>query len=571
MLRFFLVFLIIFLNVTASTDALASEKLKIKISGITGPALTNVETRLLAEEESYGSSLSQQDIESIYRDAPLLIKKALEPYGYFAAKIEPQLTEQPQSWIAHFNISPGPLLKIKNLDIKIEGPGKSDPIIQKFIEDFPLSPGQVLIAENYENAKEALFQVVNNQGYLKAILEKKEIRVNLKTYSADITLHLNTGSRYYFGHISFAQSAFAPSFLKRFVSIQEGEPFSSLKLLNFQQNLSKSRYFKSVIVNPEFDQVEDNHIPTSVQVTLPKSQQYNIGVGYGTFTGPRLTLGTDLRRISDAGQHFSAQMKLSSVLSGLAAKYYIPGDNPLTDQYTLGLNVQRFVPKNGSSISETLSAGYLKTKDKWNHTVTLNFLNDRYSENNQPLRNSHLLYPSYTISRLSTDDALNPRFGSSINLTVQGATDEIASTTNFFQTQSKAKYIFSPTEESKVILAANLGYTIVKDLNQLPLTMNFFAGGLNSIRGYPYDSIGPGRYLRVGSAEIQHKIVGNWSLAAFYDIGTASDHFNDSLNVGDGLGVIYSSMIGPIKVYVGRAETKDDKPLSLEFSIGPDF
>lgn len=571
MVRSILLFIIIFLSVIAISEAFAKEKLIIEIRGVQENVLQNVQARLAILEEAYGDELTSFDIQNFYREAPNNIKKALEPYGYFKAQIHPKLEQKKSEWTAYFKIEPGTALRIHDIDLKITGPGKDDPVILQFIKQFPLVKEQVLWTDEYETAKETLFQVVNNQGYLKAVLEKKEIRIDLTHYTATIILHLNTGPRYYFGHISFANSPFAPEFLQRFVSFREGEPFSSMELLKFQQDLSNGRYFKNVIVNPEFDQAENYKIPTRIEVTVPKSQQYNIGLGYGTFTGPRLTLGMDLRRIADEGQRFTTQLKLSSVLSGLAAKYYIPGNNPLTDQYTLGLNVQRFVPKNGNSLSETLSAGYLKTLGKGHHSVTLNLLNDRYSENDLPLRNSHLLYPSYNISRISADDIINPHFGSSINFTIQGASENIASTTNFFQAEIKNKYIFSPSTDSRVIFSGNLGYTVVNDLNQLPLTMNFFAGGLNSIRGYAYDSIGPGRYLRVGSVEFQHKIVGNWSGAAFYDFGNASDHFNDPLKRGDGFGLIYTSMIGPIKIYVARAESNKDKPLSIEFSIGPEF
>lgn len=549
----------------------AKEVLTIEISSLEGDALSNVQTRLDIEQASYEGELTAADIKNFYRDAPQYIVKALEPYGYFKPEIDAKLTEDHSIWHAQFKIKKGPAIHISNMVVTVTGPGKDNPEILAFIKKFPLSTHQKLIIDQYEKAKETFFEVVNNQGYLKAKLDKKEILINTENNTAEIILEMNTGPQYYFGAISYNQSAYATSFLKRFNTIQEGQPFSSLKLLQYQQELSGSRYFKNISVTPEFDQTEQNKVPTKVDITLPKSQQYNIGAGYGTFTGPRLTMGMDLRRIGDEGQHFTAQTKISSVLSGLSAKYYIPGDNPLTDQYTLGLNVQRFRPKNGESFSESISAAYVKQIGLWRHTLSLNALNDLYKQNKEKLRNSHLLYPSYNISRISADNIINPRFGSSLNFTIQGGNANVLSTTSFFQAELKGKYIFSPTRHSRVILRSDLGYTVVNDLNQLPLTLNFFAGGLNSIRGFPYDSIGPGRYLRVGSVEIQHKIVGDLSGAAFYDFGNASDHFNDGFNRGDGLGLIYKSAIGPIKLYAGRAESKKGKPMSIEFSIGPEF
>lgn len=554
-----IIFLVILLLITPFAIANTPQ---ITISGITGSSLKNVEARLNLALEQYSG-----DDETFYADAPSHIKKALAPYGFF--KVEVQTIRHNNS--VHFKINPGQPITIQSIDLQILGPGKDEAAIQIIAKKYRLLEAKILHTEEYEKTKDVLFEAAAKLGYLKAFLEKKAIKIDLSKNTAHVILHFNTGERYYFGHILFNENPFAAEFLKRFMTFKEGEPFSSEKLLEFQNNLSNSHYFNKVIVNPLFEQTDKNDIPTQVELTVPKSQQYKIGLGYGTFTGPRLTAGFDWRRIGDAGQHLSTELKLSSVLSGLSAKYFIPGEHPLTDQYMLGLNVQHFVPENGDSFSETLSFGLLKSLEKWRHSITINFLNDRYEENNLPLRTSHLLYPSYTISRISADDLLHPKRGSSMSLTVQGASKTFASTTSFFQTEWKGKYIFSPTDNSKIILANHFGYTVVEELNQLPLTMNFFAGGLNSVRGYSYDSLGPGRYLRTGSLEFQHKIAGDWSAAVFYDVGTASNHFNDPLKKGDGFGVIYSSPIGPIKVYVARAESDETKPLSLEFSIGPEF
>ncbi len=142
---------------------------------------------------------------------------------------------------------------------------------------------------------------------------------------------------------------------------------------------------------------------------------------------------------------------------------------------------------------------------------------------------------------------------------------------SFFQSEIKGKQIFSPTKNSRVIIRGDLGYSVVEDLDKLPLTLRFFAGGLGSVRGFAYSSLGPGRYLKVASAELQHRIYGNWSGAIFYDVGTASNQFNASPSRGAGLGLIYSSIIGPIQVYVSRAESSPGKPFRIDFNLGPDF
>ena len=553
------------------SGTLFAATVNIEIKGITGETLKNIQARLAVLQQSYGADLSDDDIKDFYKTAPDNIRKALEPFGYFKSKMTSQLIHNPTHWTAEFFIQPGPVLKISRLDVTLMGPGQFDEALQKFVQHFPLKPGQPFENETYEKAKNNFFEIANNQGYLKATLAKKEIRIDLKKYTAEIILRLDTGPRYYFGAIHFSESPFATEFLDRFLSIHADQPYSSEELLKLQRNLSNSRYFKEVAVDPDFQEQNNNKVPVNIKVTAPKAQQYNIGAGYGTFTGPRLTLGMNMRRVTDTGQHFNAQLKLSPVLSGLAAKYFIPGNNPLTDEYTIGANYQKFVPKNGQSFSETLSAGYVKNITPWQISLTTNYLTERYQVENNPNRSSHMLYPAFNIARIKADDLIKPTSGSSFSFNVQGATQNMLSTTNFFQSEVKGKYIFSPTQKSHVILRGDLGYTVVDNLDQLPLTLNFFAGGIGSIRGYPFSGFGPGRYLEVASAEYQHQIVGDWNGALFYDFGTTTDHFNKNFKRGVGVGVVYKSIIGPVQLYVARALDSTGKPSRIEFSIGPEF
>lgn len=564
------VFMISFCLLFAQSS-FAGAALRIIVTGVTGDTLKNVQDQLAVEQRSFGKQLTAEDIHNFYEHAPVDVQSALKPYGYFKADVHSSLTYQTTTWVAQFQINPGPLLHITGIDLDVTGPGESNPTIQEFVHHFPLKVGDILQTKPYEDAKTSFFQVVNNEGYLKAVLIKKELRIDLAKNTAVIILHMDTGQRYYFGSINFSPSPFASGFLRRFAEFRPGDPFSPQKALKFQQNLVNSHYFTEASVTPNINDSTDYTVPTDVKLMTYKERQYKFGVGYGTFTGPRLLAGMDWRHIGDSGQHLTMLAKYSPVLTGLAAKYFIPGSNPMTDQYTLGANIQQFRPQNGNSFSETISGAYVKMIHDWQHTLSLNLLNERYTFNNQPRRNSHELYPAYTVSHIVTDNIADPHSGRMINFTVQGASEKLFSTTSFIQCEIKAKYIFSPTDPSRIILRGDLGYTVVNDTKQLPLTLQYLAGGPGSIRGYNYGSIGPGRYLEVASAEYQHRIIDKVYGAVFYDVGTATDQFNKGFKRGDGFGFVYASPIGPVQIYLARAESKSWKPKSIIFNIGADF
>lgn len=569
--RIFKPFFIFIIYMLFSTIVYSAPHVHFEVKGIEENLLKNVQSRLRVLEESYGKELSTAEIEKMFQLAPHEIRKAMEPYGYFKPLIQSHFTRKGSTWIASFHVETGPAIRIAKIDICIGGEGENDPQLQRLIQNFPLKTGQIFHAENYENAKEELFKTAGDQGYIKAFLKESKVLIDIKKYHAIVSIHFQTGPRYYFGPVAFASSPYAPDFLQRFIALNENMPFSSEKLLSLQQEMVTNYYFRQVLITPDFNNVQDCKVPLLISVNVPKARKYSLGVGYGTFTGPRITAGVSLRRIGEYGQHFDAQVKLSKILSGLGAKYYIPGKNPGMDQWVLSANFQKFKPKNGVSISENLSAGYIKKFRHLQTTINLTFLLDQYKVRRQTKQFSKLFYPSTNISYVKSDDPINPMFGRSFYFNLQGASKHILSSTSFIQAEMKGKYLFSPASFSHVILRGNLGATATQSIKRLPFSMRFFAGGLNTVRGYADGSIGPGRFLKVGSIEYQNKIYGNWNGALFYDFGVASNHFNDHVLKGEGVGLIYISMIGPIKFYIARAMSKHKKPLDFEFSIGPEF
>lgn len=549
----------------------AQNNLRYNIEGIKGDILENVQTQLLIEQESYGNKISDFEIPKIAQHAKKEIQKIMNLYGYFRSTIRTQLIHKDSIWVLSYFIIPGPALKITHTDIKLLGEGSDNKKLKELIKNFPLRRDVVFQTKVYENAKDELFITAVDQGYVKATMEENKILINLKKYQATVIIHFQTGPRYYFGPITFTSNPYDPAFLSRFISLNENIPFSSQKLLALQQEMQSSFYFQEVQFIPDFNHIQNYRIPILVSVTPPKLLKYSLGIGYGTFTGARITAALSRRRIGDSGQHFDAQLKLSQILSGLAGKYYIPGRHPLTDQWIIGANYQKFKPKNGISNSVNLSGGFVKKLHHWQTIYNLSYLIDSYKVKHKPKQFSKLFYPSFNMAYVKTDSPINPLFGQSFYFTLQGSSQHLLSTTDFIQTDLKLKYLFSPTSFSQILLRGEFGYTVTHNIKELPLTMRFFTGGLNSVRGYPDSSIGPGRYLKVASIEYQNHIYGNWNAALFYDMGVASNHFNTRMNKGAGFGIIYKSMIGPVKVYIGQALSKHKKPHDIQFSIGPEF
>jgi len=560
--------LCIFLLICQPVYALSN--LTYQLHGVQGDELKNVQDRLNKMQNKYGEYLSSRQARQVYVKGKVEIKKGLQPFGLFRIKIYSQLFRQQGKWIADYSIIPGEPLRVTGINVEVKGPGENDPAIHEYIHHLPLKPDNIFTVPAYNAVKKELFNVAKNRGYLRASYKNKII-VDLHRYTCRIYIRMETGPQFYFDEVWFKTHPYSGNFMRRFIDFKPGDVFSSNKLIELQQDMEQSYYFRRVVFKPNFTNPEQTHIPIDTYLYPPLPNLYGLGIGYGTLTGARISGELSLRHLGNEGHHLEAEMKLSSVLSGAAVTYYIPGRNPLTDQWFTGVNVKHFEPRMGRSHSATLLAGYAKTLEKWQGNLSLNYLVERFFIFNSPTQMAHLFFPSGKLSYIDTDDWASPHKALAANLTLQGASKSVFSKTSFVQANTHAKFIFSPFGFSRILVRGDFGYTTVHNLPVLPLSLQFVTGGVTSIRGFADSSIGPGKYLVIGSVEYQHRLKGDLYGAVFYDAGYATNHFNVPLNRGAGVGAVYDTKVGPIKLYLSRALSKHSQPFSVEFSVGPEF
>ena len=172
--------------------------------------------------------------------------------------------------------------------------------------------------------------------------------------------------------------------------------------------------------------------------------------------------------------------------------------------------------------------------------------------------------------RVKSDDLLNPKHGNRISLTLRGAAKSFLSNVSFLQAQLDVKLLHQLTKNGRVVLRTSLGYVASDDFSELPLSLKFLTGGSQSVRGYKYQSLGPGRYLFTASAEYQHRIFDQWNGALFYDMGNAfNDLSNIKLKQSIGIGVIRETPIGPLEIAIAKPLDKPGQPIRLVFNLGP--
>lgn len=537
----------------------------LEVTGVEGDALKNVQTRLQVLQQNRTTPPSSEEIKKN-------IQLALQPFGYFRSKVVAKKELKKGSWITSYQIIAGPVLYVTQAKIEVIGAGVNNNALQQALKDLPIRQGKSFNVTAYKNAKQKLFNLALQQGYLTAYFSKHVVNIDLKKYTCDVVLVLNTGPRFYFGNITFSQTPLNEKLLTKYLSFHSGQPFSSQALLTSQNNLSQSGYFSNVSIDSGLSQATQQQVPVNINLTMKKMQQWLAGVGFGTDTGPRITLGSNWRYINEEGHAINSQVVLSPVQNVAQVSYLIPGGNPVTDQYRFNASIITNHLNQGSSTTEQLGFNNVYAIDEnWQRILALNYQLEQFQFNNQPAQNSHLLIPGVSWLYNSNKGLTFVNQGNRFLLSMQGSLQGGISDTRFFQTEVQDKYITHFTDSSRVIFRGDVGYSAIHDLDNFPLSLRFYAGGAQSVRGFTYQSLGPGKYLITGSSEFQQKIVGNWYGAVFFDTGNAMDQLNQPLERSSGVGLVWASPLGTMELSLAKALSLPGQPMRIQFVLGPDL
>ncbi len=566
----------------AATDA---KPVTVVIEGLDDRLRANVEAFLEIYQFSGKPAPSAARLRYLHKQAEGQIEKALQPFGFYRPDIETYLEETATGWVARYQVAPGTPVPVAGLDLLVEGEGRDDEAFAQALAETTLRGGQPLDQAAYEALKRRLQVLAAERGYFNAELKAHQIRVELASYRAFITLHFDTGFRYHLGDVTFKQEPFSlnEAFLRRFVELKPGQPYDSNALQKLQGDLTNTEYFDRVEVNASPETAVERTIPVEVVLAPLPPRKYTFGVGYGTDTGVRGKVGINGRRVNQWGHHYNLELLASQIKYGLAGEYVIPGSDPRTDAYGLRASLEDEHSDNRNYQAFNVG-GYYKFRDRlWLKTYALDYRIERF-DLGEGETTSQLLIPSADWTRVypaAFESRIYAVNGAWLQLRLRGAYEALLSDTSFLQPLVSAKWIRSFESNSRVIARTALGTTWVDDFDKLPASLRFYAGGDYSVRGYKYNTIAPrndkgevvgGKHLMEAALEYEHPVADKWSVAAFVDTGDAFDEGGAELKTGVGFGVRWRSPIGPVRVDLATAlDRPPGSEIRLHLTIGPDL
>lgn len=548
----------------------------VDIDGVKGELRDNVQAVLGIQRLTENPDTRRRTIRRMHRRAEQDIREALQPFGYYRPQVQAELNETEDGYAATYTVDPGPRTKIAALDIRVEGDGADEAALVEVRRELGLAVGDPLRHSAYRSAKAKLRDAAYGRGYLDADYAKAELRVNPQEDRAEITLVLTTGPAYTFGPVSIEQDILDADFLARYVTISPGQRFDPGRLIDLQIRLTDLGYFGNVQVDTRREDIEGTAIPVAVNTLPLKPQRYEVGVGFGTDTGARLSIGTELRRINKRGHRFTADLQLSEVLNTVNAQYLIPVGSKPGESVTFSTSLEDEILEDGERTTLRVGVARNWQLGDWLRRYYLNYLREDFQFDGEQRLQTDLLTPGLSFSRTELDDAVYARSGWSAFLDVHGAEKTVISDTTFLQTTVSLRGVMGLWSSARLLTRVDAGATWVEEFSVLPASERFFAGGDESVRGYSFESLGPvddegdvigGEYLLTSSIELEQLVTQSLGFALFADAGNASDGGIPEPVLGAGAGLRVRSPVGVLRLDLAHPFDGDERGVRLHLGI----
>lgn len=494
-------------------------------------------------------------------------------------------------------VEEGEPMIITDLTVVVDG-DKTGSWNDDVLKVLPLKAGERFTAPGYEDSERAAASFFGDWGYPKAKIDLKG-RLDKGTNKGTLTLVVEKGPICEFGPITFEGNEHVKTdIIRRELTFHEGERFSSHKVSDSQQKLFSLDLFQFVDLSVQNLDGPETVLPIRVLVKESKPQTVRVGVGYGTEDQLRGQVQWELRDFLGDGRRLQVNAKASSLIQLLDTKFTQPylfdpksnltvGGGILHEDQESFENRKIYVnPMVNYKWSERLSSqfGYnLETNRLMDVKVAPQVLGPEDQENQ-----------AYLVSSLvsgvlweKVDNQLNPRNGVRVIPTLEWASSTLGSQVDFVKFTIEGRGYLPVWSRS--VLAGKLKWGTIQRLEntqELPIFKRFFAGGSDSVRGWPYQKLGPldkdgnpigGLSLLEGSVEYRFPVRPPFEGVLFFDFGNV---FLESFELSElgyaaGCGVRYQTPVGPLRVDFGYQLNPPEgdffNPYQIQVSIGQAF
>ncbi len=529
------------------------------------------------------------DIKQFFNTVKKHLRKASRALGYYDAEFKSGGKIVDGCWKLKLRINQGLPVKVISQKISVVGEGANLPGYKRIMEKLPYENGDVLNHKLYTEFKTSLTDAAQALGFFDAEFEQHSIRVDPLGRKATIDLKFNTGLRYRYGEVTIKQDVLSEGTIDTYLLLKTGKPFYAEDLLQQQQLLQRSNYFKTIKISVLHEQASNGRVPVLIELIRKKRNAYKFKLGYGSETGPRVSAEMNRRWTGDEGKALKILGRVSKNDQLISLNLLNPQEKPEDDSLVYNIDIKREVKPDSVSRSFKIGEIFTRKRDSgWVQKASLGLLLDFTKPTGEDEFFSRYLLFGVGLEKTSADGLLFPLNGWRMKYEANVASKAVLSDQDIIQLKISGKRI-KTIGEGRFVGRFDLGSTLVNNYSDLPQGLRFYSGGQNSVRGYVYSSLGDiehkdtngdgklnevnvgGRNLLNLSLEYQYPVVDEWSAALFVDTGNAFDDWADyEMKVGVGFGARWKSPIGPVRIDLGFP-TDDFKKPRLYLGIGSDL
>lgn len=543
-----------------------------------------LERRMLTTPRSWKPWVDAHPFDELTLEEDLeRIRETYRAHGYYEARVASELdwNDARTRVTVRVSVEEGEPVRLGRLAIEVPDPPFDAARAAALREALPLEPGAPFGATPYRAAREELLGRLAEAGHPAARLHGGA-EVDLEGHRAEVDWRVEPGPHVTFGPPSvLGLDEVEADVVLAELDFRAGEPFSRSALERSRRRVFDLGLFRTVslrAVRPQREEGEETPDaeawPVEIEVEERPPRTVRLGAGYGTDEGPRLLAGWRHRNFYGRARRLSVTSRYSSILYGVdAALEQRRFLHPLVDLELDGSARRETPPAYDANLFGVRASLRRPLWPRWSGHLAyaLRFSESKVSssvstELDDPPENFRLSSLEVGLRRSTVDDAVDPRRGTRLDLSLASSLRAIGSETDFLKARAEAR-AYHPL--GPVVLALRAELATLEPLAgaseaDVPVVERFYAGGSTSVRGFKFQKMPPfdasddplgGLSLAEASLELRFPLWRKLRGVVFADAGqlnlSPSSFRASDVYYSSGFGLRYSTPIGPIRVDLG--------------------
>ncbi len=527
------------------------------------------------------ADMSAELLDRLLQESVEQVRGAMAAEGYFSPEVKTSIDRSVQPWVVRLEVQPRERTTVSAVDIRLLGPASDDPdaqaVFKRIRDTWLLRVGEPFRQSEWDAAKAQAVRELSGWHYAAAAIADSRAVIDPKARTASLTLALSSGPPFRIGALRInGLRRYDRRVVANMSPLHEGEPYEREKLDLYQRNLLASGYFVSAQIAVDTDVARADATPVNISLIEASQKSVEIGLSYGTDTGPRVDVRYGNQDLRDTAWRFRTMLRVDTKIQDLRLDFDSPArsDASWNNFFTEAqqTDVQNVLTR-GFSFGYAHNWGFERTPSAF--LVSENY--EQQGALGQETDYRHALYFGYRRTVRRTDNPISPRSGY-LYLVEAGGAPQGVSTRKFVRAHASGSWFLPLGRRDDLLLRGELGEVQADSRNGIPSTFLFRTGGDQTVRGYAYQSLGVpldeavlgGRRLAVASVEATHWVGEDWGVAAFLDAGDAwdPDHGFKAAK-GYGVGARFRTPIGPIRADFAYGERT--RQYRMHFSVGFTF